>query len=391
MSKFTLSANEKKFILESLNVVQSETQAEGDLESSTRDSDDEENETKRNKQSKSKKKDSKPRKLAQTTEAIRIDGRQPYDFRDVVIRFQEERLGQVQVSVGKTRVMAVVSYEITEPYPERPTEGFLQFNTELSPMAGLSYTKQRGGQSETSIEISRVVERALRGSRAIDTEALCIVSGEKVWSLRVDMHVLDDNGNVLDCAHLAAISALLHFRRPEVSVGEGGRVVIHTVQDREPVPLSIHHIPVCVTFAFFEDGSVCCVDPSLKEEEVMLGTMTVAVNTHEQVCAVQKGGGVPLQEQQIMQCTRIAAFKAKDLTSLIEAALRNDEKQRKYNKLPVYARKETPKQEPISQEELVDLDDIESDSDEEIKNDIVFMKENKSRNQFQKDLRDFNK
>lgn len=310
----------------------------------------------------------------------------------MTIRFQEERLGQVQVSVGCTRVMAVVSCDITEPFPERPTEGFLLFNTELSPMAGLHYGK-RTGQSEASIEISRVVERALRGSRAIDTEALCIVSGEKVWSLRVDMHVLDDNGNVLDCAHLAAISALLHFRRPEVTIGEGGRVTVHTLQDREPVPLSIHHIPVCISFAFFEDGTVCCVDPSIKEEEIMGGMMTVAVNTHDQVCAVQKGGGIPLPVQQIMQCTRIAALKARDLTNLIETALRNDEKQRKLQRLPAYARTKPTSDEnrkpKIDEKVIQDLNEISDDEMDGDKDEVVYLEEHANR--FEQDLKDFNK
>ena len=36
--------------------------------------------------------------------------------------------------------------------------------------------------SEFAIELGRVVERGLRESRAIDTEALCLVAGEKVHS-----------------------------------------------------------------------------------------------------------------------------------------------------------------------------------------------------------------
>lgn len=35
--------------------------------------------------------------------------------------------------------------------------------------------------SEGAIELGRVVERGLRESRAIDTEALCIVAGEMVF------------------------------------------------------------------------------------------------------------------------------------------------------------------------------------------------------------------
>lgn len=40
----------------------------------------------------------------------------------------------------------------------------------------------------------------------------------QVWSIRVDMHFLDDEGNMLDCASIAAMAALRHFRRPDVTV-----------------------------------------------------------------------------------------------------------------------------------------------------------------------------
>jgi len=63
-----------------------------------------------------------------------------------------------------------------------------------------------------------MIERVLKDSRAIDTEGLCIKAEEKVWSIRTDIHILDDGGNILDCACIAAIAALLHFRRPEVSL-----------------------------------------------------------------------------------------------------------------------------------------------------------------------------
>lgn len=40
------------------------------------------------------------------------------------------------------------------------------------------------------------------------------------------MHFLDDEGNMLDCASIAAITALRHFRRPDVTViGEEVTVV----------------------------------------------------------------------------------------------------------------------------------------------------------------------
>jgi exosome complex component RRP45 len=66
--------------------------------------------------------------------------------------------------------------------------------------------------------ISRLIEKSMRRSRAIDTEGLCIVAGEKVWQIRVDLHFLDHDGNFVDCASIAAITSLLHFRRPDVTV-----------------------------------------------------------------------------------------------------------------------------------------------------------------------------
>jgi exosome complex RNA-binding protein Rrp42 (RNase PH superfamily) len=161
-------------------------------------------------------------------EGFRLDERGIDDLRDIKISVGPEH-GQALVHYGSTRyekltsVFANVSAEIVRPNPASPTEGLLRFHTEFSPMAypALFYDKM----SELETTLSSVLEKALRKSRAIDTEGLCIVAGEKVWSIRVDARVLDQNGNVLDCACLATMTALLHFRRPDVSL-DGHHVII---------------------------------------------------------------------------------------------------------------------------------------------------------------------
>ncbi len=42
-----------------------------------------------------------------------------------------------------------------------------------------------------------------------------------MWHLRVDLHVLDHQGNLVDACGLAALAALMAFRRPDVTVGGG--------------------------------------------------------------------------------------------------------------------------------------------------------------------------
>ncbi len=262
---------------------------------------------------------------------LRIDGRRNYDFRSLKLTFGENfnhsstnrttnQTGHVTVQLGTTRVIAIVSSEIVEPFPDRPTEGFFHFNVELSPMADPSF-EARSHSSEFSIELGRVVERGLRESRSIDTEALCLVAGQQVWSIRVDIHIVDNGGNLIDCSSIATIAALLHFRRPFTTT-IGNSVTVHSLEDREPVPLSIHHIPISITFGFFDDGKNIVVDPSLKEELVMDGRMTLTLNSHREICAVQKGGGTPLTVDQILQCTRIAAVKVEEITEILQQALK---------------------------------------------------------------------
>ncbi|RKO93565.1 ribosomal protein S5 domain 2-type protein [Blyttiomyces helicus] len=161
--------------------------------------------------------------LRSLREGCRTDGRGPHDMRDFKISLGPH-YGHSEVLLGKTRVTANVSCEMVRPLPTNPTEGFIQFNTDFSPMASPAF--EAGRISDEEVLVSRLLEKALRRSRAVDTEGLCIVAGEKVWAVRVDIRVLDHEGNIVDCACVAAVAALLYFRRPDVTViGEDVTIV----------------------------------------------------------------------------------------------------------------------------------------------------------------------
>lgn len=38
---------------------------------------------------------------------------------------------------------------------------------------------------------------------------------------------------------------------PEVTI-DGSKVLVHHTDEKEPHPLALHHVPICVTFAIFE-------------------------------------------------------------------------------------------------------------------------------------------
>ncbi|CAK9201390.1 unnamed protein product, partial [Sphagnum troendelagicum] len=64
--------------------------------------------------------------------------------------------------------------------------------------------------------------------------------------------------NLIDAANLVALAALLSFRRPECTLGgpDGQDIIVHPPEVREPLALSIHHLPIAVTFAFLGDGDL---------------------------------------------------------------------------------------------------------------------------------------
>ncbi|XP_068445172.1 exosome complex component RRP45 [Clinocottus analis] len=258
-------------------------------------------------------------------EKKRLDGRQTYDYRKMKITFGTD-YGCCFVDLGKTRVMAQVSCELVTPKESRPNEGIMFFNIELSPMASPAF--EQGRQSELSVKLNRQLERCLRNSKCIDTESLCVVSGEKVWQIRVDVHMLNHDGNLMDAASIAAITALCHFRRPDVGI-QGDEVTVYSPEERDPIPLSIYHMPISVSFSFFQQGTYLLVDPCEREERVMDGLLMIAMNKHREICSIQSSGGIMLLKEQVMRCSKIASVKVSEITELLNKALENDKKARK--------------------------------------------------------------
>jgi len=68
---------------------------------------------------------------------------------------------------------------------------------------------------------------------------------------------------------------------------------------RDPLPLSVIHIPICISFAFFDDGKFMLVDPTQREHLVADGMVVVAMNKHREICMVEMSGCVLLVLEQV--------------------------------------------------------------------------------------------
>lgn len=287
----------------------------------------------------------------------RVDHRTSNQSRNVRVSFGLDR-GCCIASLGDTKVMVQVSAEIIVPKPGRPTEGELFVNLELSPMAAPHFEAGRLG--DYGVEVSRLLERCIRDSQCIDLESLCVVSGEKVWALRVDAQVLNHQGNIVECAGIATIGALMHFRRPDVTV-IGTDVTVHNPRDREPVPLHLHHYPFLACYAFYDNGRTVLVDPTDLEERIAEGLLSIAANSHEEVCLLHQHG-CTVRKDLVLLCSRLASVRAKTLATMLKAEIAKDDEARMKNRRVGFAAAlEVDEDEHLTtmlQPENIEIDDV---------------------------------
>ena len=193
-----------------------------------------------------------------------------------------------------------------------------------------------GRQTETETLLSRLLEKAVRRSGALDTESLCIVAGASCFAIRADMHVLRHDGNILDASCVALMAALSHFRRPDFAVEPGrggssdgnGGVTVFDPREREPVPLAMLHMPLYVSFSLVDGGDTVLVDSTAAEEQIRQGEIAIAMNGQGEVCQMAKYGGIPADALLVLKCCGLAREKTRTLTEVINKALEADKQKR---------------------------------------------------------------
>ena len=135
-------------------------------------------------------------------------------------------------------------------------------------------------------------------------------------------------GNLTDVSLVAAVAALKHLRLPSVAVsgtGDEASVRVLPVDQAERQPLIFHHTPVAVSLSFLqaaEGGPISyVVDPTEVEEAVAVSSLSVVVNQHQELCALEKPGGVPVDDGQLLECVQRAAALAPQRLLVLDEVL----------------------------------------------------------------------
>jgi exosome complex component RRP42 len=215
----------------------------------------------------------------------RIDGRGIWEYREFKItpNFIASAEGSADVSLGETRIMTGLKYDIGEPFSDLPDEGVCTVMAELIPLASPLF--ERGPPDEQSIELARVVDRGIRHADCVQTKKLCIKENKAVYILFLDMYVINYEGNLIDCGGVSALTTLISAHIPEgIWTEENGLQWTGKYLTGDQI---VNELPIVITYGKIDD--IIFLDPILAEELVCDGRISISV-VENSITSIQKSG-----------------------------------------------------------------------------------------------------
>ena len=237
----------------------------------------------------------------------REDGRELNEYRDISIETNviSKAEGSARVKIGGTQVIVGIKPQIGSPFPDTPDLGVLMTNCEMLPMADPNF--EPGPPSDDSIELARVVDRGIRESELVELDKLCIEEGKHVWMLFIDLHIIDNCGNLFDACELAVMAALKSTKLPAASIVD--EEVVLSEDETFDLPIN-NELALCT---FVKIGDKMVLDPTLDEERVASARLNVGVTKDGRICSMQKGGSQPLNKDELLKAVNVAVSKTKEL------------------------------------------------------------------------------
>ncbi|MEM7817914.1 MAG: exosome complex protein Rrp42 [Candidatus Aenigmatarchaeota archaeon] len=239
-------------------------------------------------------------------EKKRLDGREFTEYRKIEIEknIVPKAEGSAGVRMGNTYVIAGVKIELAQPFPDNPNEGILIVNAEFPPIAHSTF--EPGPPNEYAIELARLVDRLIRESKMIDLEKLFIEEG-KVYGVFVDLHVISNDGNLLDASALASIAALCNTKVPKYENGNLNR-------NEFVFSLPTKYKPIYVTIGKVENEYI--LDLTYDEEQVVKNQIAFGIRDDDIIVSAQKLKGT-FKFNEIEKLIDLAIEKSKELRKLI--------------------------------------------------------------------------
>lgn len=261
---------------------------------------------------------------------VRADGRDRLSYRNISLETsllaQSNGSARASLESSGTDVLASVKLEVVAPAPDFPNAGIVHVSVSCCP--SVSAKLYGRAVEELNVEMSQLMTRLLCSCPSAELEQYCIIPGESVWSINIDVMVFESSGNLPDVISMAIHAALNDTVFPSVRlVGvEGENKTIEV--DMDPAAgqvMTAQHWPICVTLS--KVGDYFITDPLQEEELCTTAQMSVAVNPEGSVCGVQKSGKGAIFMDEMQQMIDEACARSKELFKMLQQALREQREQ----------------------------------------------------------------
>ncbi len=241
---------------------------------------------------------------------IRTNNRKDDEYREIKIEtgILKNAAGSAKVTLGKTMIYAGTKLEIGTPYPDTPEEGGITVGVELSPIGAPEF--YAGPPSETSIELSRVVDRGIREAKTIDFKKLLLVPKEKAWFVYVDIYVMNHDGNLFDACQMAAMAALKTTKIPKIDKE------FNQIKGEYSGNLKLEKLPVLNTYSKISNKII--LDPDLNEDYATEARLSIAIDDNLNICALQKGEKGFFTQDELKEMIKTSKKKYKEMRKIFE-------------------------------------------------------------------------
>lgn len=277
-----------------------------------------------------------------------------HQFRDLQVNFGQT-YGSCYVQLGHTVILASTEATVDEPRISRPSEGLFKVAINIGAGGKEKWLRHlERAQPKEAVLTMRLLEKVINRINVLDLESLCLVTGRFVWCICTKLVLLNFDGNLIEAASIATIASLMHFRRPEATVTPDGDIIIHSFEERNPLPLTLFHYPICVTFQFMDNTllekimseyqeihpemhqsrvrkamQLMICDPTEEEEDFLKNVLVVCANTYREIVAIQSLGRLSLSsfsKQLLNNCSTRAFDRVKFVTDYLKKQLEDHKK-----------------------------------------------------------------
>jgi len=253
--------------------------------------------------------------LSKIKEGKRLDNRDLLEYRNLEIKVGNIKSadGSSWVKLGNTEVVCGIKFTIGAPYPDSPDQGSMSLNLELTGISSPDFNT--GPPQLDALEYGRVADRAIRHSEAIDFKELCIVPGEKVFTMFLDCYAINADGNLIDATEIAALVALENVKIPKLD--ENNMIIPYEYEKN----LKLNTFPL--SFTFEKIGDKIVLDATDVEEFSSSTRFSLGIYKNNILSCHKSKGGV-FTEDEINKMIDIAKSKYNDLEKKIKSAIKEN-------------------------------------------------------------------